>query len=237
MAESSTKLSMELHAECGIFGRQLKVSKQVLDLHSTTAMGLAINFWRKTLLKELRDKGKNELAAKLSDELSDFRNELENFYRLTIDKSVTSCLMDDSITDWCDSNDEISLRQALPAIAKQKLSEYLISANQMQEKKKLAFEKAKPSRSWTSQGNPNWTSQSNAFTTNRGVKRFADKTPEGKPICRSFNRGSCTLRFCNFEHLCNVCLRGKHPGVRCLQRFSQNQPKAKNETQTATNKD
>ena len=36
-------------------------------------------------------------------------------------------------------------------------------------------------------------------------------------ICRKFNRGDCTLRFCRYAHLCSAC-RGSHPVSQCFSK-------------------
>ena len=39
----------------------------------------------------------------------------------------------------------------------------------------------------------------------------------GEP-CRRFNRGSCSIRPCKFEHTCNVCFKGGHCALDCRLR-------------------
>ena len=61
----------------------------------------------------------------------------------------------------------------------------------------------------TFSGNRSMTSRSSQNTT----MTFANVTTEGKVICRNFNRArGCTLFECNFAHVCNPRLRGRHAG-------------------------
>ena len=222
-------LSMTLHAAVGIYERQTKVSKKVLALNNALAIGVAIDFWRKTICKHLRDDGKFDIASRLSDELSDFRSEMDHFDRLTTLASATAALFDDCVVKWVESNKNISLRSKLAELAQTRAGSYLVTATALHEQQRLALEKAKPKTTPWNQNNRNYG--------NRNFVRWADKTADGKPICRHFNRGSCTLRNCKFEHICNICLKGKHPGNRCFQRFDSNAPRPTNQTQTATTKD
>ena len=51
--------------------------------------------------------------------------------------------------------------------------------------------------------------------------RPAPASPGTRPdhICRNFNKGSCMLAFCKYQHVCNVCGQN-HPATRCQKAAS-----------------
>lgn len=228
-----------LHANIGIFEIPAVISKKVTQLYDGESIGIAIGFWEETLTKHLRTHGKNELAAKLVKEFFDFRRALDRFQLLTTFKQSTAGLFDDSVIEWCQSNTDLALRKPLNQIAHDKVSSHLITANAIYEKQRAAKAKEEKEKE-TKRASNNYSNRyqfaTARFTSNyRPQPRFAETTPDGKTVCRNFNRGRC-VGDCKYEHICNICLRGKHPGIKCFNRNNSNSTTTATTT-TAKNKD
>ena len=208
-----------LHASIGIFEATTTVSKKVMNLHDSESIGIAIGFWSDTLTKHLRSENKNDLASKMVQEFSDFRRALDRFHLLTTFKESTAGLFNDTVVEWAQSNTDIALRTPLNKIAHEKIASYLVTANAIYEKKRMATEKAEKEKASTKSNN--YPPRYNFSRFNTPQNRFAQTTADGKTICIKFNRGQCTGN-CKYEHICSLCTKGPHPAFRCFQRNNNN---------------
>lgn len=226
VADACTDIGAHLAVMAGTPIDDITIPKKVMQLHSPAAISLSVNYWCDLICEYQHSLGKIGLANDLRMQINKFSSAISKYHLSVHYKAATPVYFNAVIKAWVDSNKDLALRTPLDRVATDLMSNYVTLASTLEQQQTATENESSKKRAEKSKPQGQFRRPYFQFKANY------DKTADGETICRNYNRGSCTMRFCNYKHICNYCSTGPHPAIRCPKKQTNGtattNPKPKN---------